>query len=131
MDVNLDEKRKQAAELRMAGVGYQQIAQQLGFESVSGAYDATQAGLRAAFEEPTSEIRRLEVDRLDAMLTGLWAKARRGDVTAVDRVLKLMERRARYLNLDSDGSPQAGEKGDPVDDLASRRAARRSGTPGL
>ena len=122
----MSERQQRAAQLRMAGLSYAQIAQQLNYDSISGAYAATQAGFETACNEPTSDIRKLELERLDVLLTGLWASARKGDVASVDRVLKLMERRARYLGLDSDGSPQAGEQGDIVDDLASKRAHRRS-----
>ena len=128
VDPNMDDRHTRAAQLRMAGLSYAQIATQLGYANDSGAYDAVQSGFTKQFNEPTTDIRRLEIERLDVLLTGLWAQARRGDVTAIDRVLKVMERRSRYLGLDSDGSPQHGEQGDVVDDLAARRNNRRSGT---
>ena len=42
-----------------------------------------------------------ELDRLDKMLQGLWSEARRGNYHSIDRVLRIMERRARYLGLDA------------------------------
>jgi hypothetical protein len=106
-DLRTDEKQRQAAALRLAGVEYSKIAEQLGYASASGAYHAAQAGLTAAVDEPKSQIRALELRRLDEMLVGLWRKARGGDLAAVDRVLKVMERRARYLTLDGVGAEPA------------------------
>ena len=60
-------------------------------------------------------VRSLELARLDEMLLGLWGKASRGELQSVDRVLKILERRARYLGLDA---PQRqsleGPDGGPV-----------------
>lgn len=119
------ERRRQACELRLAGVGYAQIARQLGYASASGAHAAVQQGMKAAFEEPHGEVRRLELERLDALLVGLWPKARRGDASAVDRVLRVMDRRARYLGLDAAEEQPATT--DPLDEVAEKRA-RRLGT---
>lgn len=94
------DKRRQAVELRLAGATYQQIADRLAFANHSGARKAVQAGLKEAIREPAEEVLDRELARLDSMLLGLWDKARRGDVFAVDRVLKIMDRRARYLGLD-------------------------------
>ena len=49
----------------------------------------------------TEEVRKVEVERLDGMLQALWPKAEDGDEKTVDRVLKLMERRAKLLGLDA------------------------------
>lgn len=56
---------------------------------------------RAQVAADAAELRAEEVSRLDAMLAGLWPDARRGHLGAVDRVLRLMERRARLLGLDA------------------------------
>lgn len=132
------ERRSQAAELRLAGLTYQAIADRLGFSSVSGAYNATQLGLRSKHEDP--DVLRLELERLDAMLGGVWAKARRGDLGAVDRVLKITEARLRIherLEARGDAPPAPSPAGTPgpgespvervkrvADELAARRAAQ-------
>jgi hypothetical protein len=124
----LAEKRRTAAEMRLAGASYEQIARQLEYRSVSSAHDAVQAGMAAAMQDPDSEIRRMELDRLDVLLVGLWPKARRGDVAAVDRVLKVMERRSRYLGLDAtaeSGPAKPSGKSD-IEIQRERRAERRS-----
>jgi hypothetical protein len=123
----LAEKRRRAAELRIAGATYEQIARQLGYSGVSGAFAAVEEGLRDAFAEPNSDIRRLELDRLDALLLGLWPQARKGNLGAIDRALKIMERRARYLGLDknADTGLQTGTGDGKIVSIKEARANRK------
>jgi hypothetical protein len=51
-------------------------------------------------QEPAELIVTQELERLDAMLEGLWPRATAGNVRAVEGVLQIMNRRARYLGLD-------------------------------
>jgi len=88
--------------LRKAGATYDQIAEKTGLarEGARLAVSRALKGLAAATTEAAEEVRQLELDRLDAMLLGLWQKAQRGDAQAIDRVLRIQERRAKYLGLD-------------------------------
>lgn len=95
------ERHRQALELRKAGLSYRAIADQLGYSSVSGCYKAIRAALHAVIAEPAAEVLALELQRLDDMLAGLWVEARRGNVLKVDRVLRIMARRADLLGLDA------------------------------
>jgi hypothetical protein len=52
-------------------------------------------------QEPADELRGLELERLDRMQEGLWDKAIRGNLRAVDRVLKIMKRQSQLLGLDA------------------------------
>lgn len=99
---SLDRQLK-ALELRRMGKSYHEIAAALGMGR-SQAHKLVQDGLaeaRAQVAADAAELRAEEVSRLDAMLAGLWPDARRGHLGAVDRVLRLMERRARLLGLDA------------------------------
>jgi hypothetical protein len=89
-----------ALELRKAGASFQQIADQLGYAGPSGAYQAVMSALDATLREPGESVRTLELERLDRMTLGLWQGAIAGEYQAVDRVLKIMDRRARLLGLD-------------------------------
>lgn len=95
------ERQRQALELRKAGMTYQGIADRLGYSSVSGCYKAIRSALFAVIKEPAEEVLTLELQRLDDMLAGLWVDARKGNVLKVDRVLKIMTRRAELLGLDA------------------------------
>jgi len=95
------ERRGQALALRKAGLGYAAIARQLGYAGPSGAHKAIMTALHAVTREPARELVELEVARLDDLLLGLWADARKGNVAKIDRVLKIMARRAVLLGLDA------------------------------
>lgn len=93
------EREIRALDLRISGMNYRTIAQQLGI-SESGAYKAVVRALKRLNEqiiERADEVRRMELDRLNKMLRGLWPAALKGNQGAIDRVIKIMDRRARYI----------------------------------
>lgn len=94
------EKKRQALELRKAGVGYQAIADKLGYKGPAGAHYAVKSALAAITKPAAAEVRDLEVERLDAMLFAIWPQVRNGNFGALDRAIKIMERRAKLLGLD-------------------------------
>lgn len=107
----------QALELRRAGKSYPEIAAALGV-ATSHAHRLVEEGMtdaRSQVGAEAAQLRSEEISRLDAMLQGLWPAARKGGVTAVDRVLKIMERRARLLGLDSPvrAAVEGGPPGSP------------------
>jgi hypothetical protein len=98
--IQTKETAARALELRKAGATYEQIAQQLGYAHKGKAYEAVTAAMREVTREGAEEVLNLELARLDALTVALWPKARQGSGPAVDRVLKVMERRAKLLGLD-------------------------------
>lgn len=94
------DRHLKALELRKAGVSYRHIAEQLGYRGVSGAHSAVARALKKAIQEPAAEVLKLELERLDALLLALWSDAKRGNYGAIDRTLKIMERRSKLLGLD-------------------------------
>jgi len=99
--IEVTERQRQAVELRKAGAGFEEIARQLGYKDASGAYRAVKAALLKTIQQPSDELRALEAARLDAMLLGIYADARKGNVSKIDRVLKIMARRADLFGLDA------------------------------
>lgn len=95
------EKRRRALQMRKGGATYEQIAAQVGYASKATAYKAVRDELRALPADDAGELRTLERSRLDALLTAAWSKAMRGDLWAVDRCLRIMERRAALEGLDA------------------------------
>jgi hypothetical protein len=107
------ERKLRALDLRKAGATYQMIADQLGYGGPSGAYKAVTSALKATLKEPADELRTMELERLDAMLLPLWRRVQNGDERAVDRVLRIMERRAKLLGLDAPAKrPVSGSEDD-------------------
>jgi hypothetical protein len=95
------ERQLYALELRREGKSFPQIARELGYRSVAGAYDAVMGALRETLREPAEQVRALELERLDQMLDAIWPTALTGSIPAQAQVLRLMERRAKYLGLDA------------------------------
>lgn len=114
----------EAARLRTRHWTYQQIADELGYASRGAAYDGVQRALQAVVREPAEELRTLELERLDRLaraaeqvLEAHHVRVSGGGIVqgmdghpvedsgpvlaAIDRLLKIQERRARLLGLDS------------------------------
>lgn len=97
------ERQQKALELRRMGLGYAEIGAQLGIGK-SQSHRLVVEALEDAIAQinlDADHLRAEEVSRLDGMLRGLWPDARKGNLGAVDRVLKIMERRAKLLGLDA------------------------------
>lgn len=90
----------QALELRKAGVSYQRIAEALGFNSPQAAWKAVNSALKKTVQEPSDELRKLEVERLDAAAAAIYPSVKQGQYGAIDRWIRIMERRAKLLGLD-------------------------------
>jgi hypothetical protein len=95
------DKARKAVELRRTGASYDAIAGQLGYANRSGAWKAVQQALKRSVRESGDAVRQLENDRLDRLLLSLWKRALEGDLEALDRVLKIMKRRAELNGLDA------------------------------
>ena len=93
-------KEREALELRTAGHGWQEIADQLGYANASGPWKAVDRILAKQIREPAETLIALELVRLDAMLKAIFEKILLGDLGAIDRGLRIMERRAKLLGLD-------------------------------
>lgn len=95
------ERMYQALEMRKAGMGYKEIAEALGYTCHASAVKAVQRALKQTLREPADDVRELELERLEAMWRKTWEWIERGDPRAIDRALRIMERRAKYLGLDA------------------------------
>ncbi|MFF2402691.1 hypothetical protein [Streptomyces goshikiensis] len=71
---------------------------------------------RTELNDDVDEMRALEADRLDRLFFVAYKKAVRDqDLAAIDRTLRIMERRARLLGLDMPTKTElAGPEGGPV-----------------
>ncbi len=120
-DLETAERDAEAARLRKRSWTYQQIADHLGINR-SSAYQAVQRVLKETVQEPAEDLRTLELERLDDMAQAVLKVLEKHHVTvsngrivflgdepliddapvlaAVDRLLKIQERRAKLLGLD-------------------------------
>ena len=117
------ERDAEAARLRTRGYSYQQIADELGWVSRGDAYRAVQRVLADTVKEAGDEVRAIELARLDGLHVAAMDVLEREHVTvsngrivvlgdaplpddgpvlaAIDRLLKIQERRAKLLGLDA------------------------------
>lgn len=108
------ERRSFVLNLRKAGVTYMEIArlaiQEFGSDSLPKGWDERYAykdvkreleRLRKDMAVDVEDIRELDLERLDVMLEAIWKKATgdKTDYDAMDRVLRIMERRDKLLGL--------------------------------
>ena len=96
-------RRAKALLLRKAGMTYEQIGEMMGCTRQNAHQLVTKAlqEIRIKGEQDAEEIKLLELERLDTFFMGLWQNAKKGNVQALDRALKIMERRAKLLGLDA------------------------------
>jgi hypothetical protein len=94
-------KQQQALTMRLAGAQYETIASQLGYKDRSGAFRAVQAALKSTLREPAEALRELEAQRLDAANLAIWSPVQQGNLQAIDRFIKISQRRADLLGLDA------------------------------
>lgn len=95
------ERRKTALDLRREGLSYRRIAALMG-RDLKGVYEDVQAAIAAIPAESAEQVRAMELERLDRMLTPALRKlVRMADPDAIASTLKIMDRRAKYLGLDA------------------------------
>jgi len=99
--IELAEKQRRACEMRCQGKTYDEIAAELGYAGKSGAYHAVATAVAELPREAADELRAMELEKLNKMETFLWEQARQGDQFAIDRLLKIQDRRAKLMGLDS------------------------------
>lgn len=107
-------RQADALRLRKEGRTFEEIGAALGI-SRQAAHKAVSSALKAVTREPALELQALELERLDALTAAVWPAASSGDLPAVDRVLRLMERRAKLCALD--GAHRANELPDSLREL--------------
>jgi hypothetical protein len=97
------DRKEEALALRRAGHSYRAIASLLSI-SKSRAHELVSEGLEDAREQIAAASSALlveEVSRLDGMLKKVYPAAEGGDLQAVDRVIKIIERRAKLLGIEA------------------------------
>ena len=90
-----------AFQLRKTGASYELIAEKLGYANATSAQGAINNRIRQYYKpDDVEEVVAMELARLDALQLVAWRRVQDGDLNAMDRILKIMERRAKYLGLD-------------------------------
>jgi len=100
--------RASALELRRAGASLREIANAIGVSHVQAKryLDAAMKDLQDAQNDSAEATRAVELDRLDRLHMALWPRAIGGkdkapDYHAIDRLVRIADRRAKLLGLDA------------------------------
>jgi hypothetical protein len=94
---------QQIYDLRVRGMSYEKIAQLVNRDryAVARLYQEEIKRVSAAEIRDTDALRRLEIERLDAMQAQIWSRVMQGELEAAAVTLKILERRSKLLGLDA------------------------------
>jgi hypothetical protein len=99
--INYAERRRQALELRSIRMSYQAIADKLYNGHKGNCHRDLQRAFADITQEPAEFVRYQELELLDSMARAVMTKALKGDEKAIGTILRIQERRARYIGLDT------------------------------
>lgn len=137
------QRREKALQLRAQGYRYREIAEAVGYNDTSAAWNAVKQALDELRERTCDQADRyriLEDQRLDMLAAPLWQRLTRtvtdqrtGDETtepnyrAIDRLIRIAERRARLWGLDeTDRHRQSADDAQAVADLTAAAASQEA-----
>jgi len=102
LEPDLFEREYEVLRYRKGGMTFDQIAQKLGYAQESGARAAFKRAIERTRDEGlAAEDRTLHRARLETALNAIWPKVLKGDLRAIDRMLKILERDAKLHGLDA------------------------------
>lgn len=128
-DADAASLRLEALALRRRGRSYRKIADELGVSLTTAHRYVTTELERLAKEcgEEAAIVRQMELDRLDVALDALADRIEQGDDRAVATMLRIQERRAKLLGLDSPDRQQVEVTGIDPRELLAQKLGRDSG----
>ncbi len=91
-----------ALQMRLRRATYREIARAVGYSSPGNAYRAVEREIAKVPREHAKQLRTQELETLDAVqarIMGLILDGKSPDLWAIDRVLAIMDRRARLMGL--------------------------------
>lgn len=108
------QRRVRAVQLASLGYTYESIAKEVGYGNRGTAYRAVRDELERCSVEAVDTLRRVELDRLEALQRAVWDRAMRGDVAAVNAAVRIIESQIRLLGLDQPESKRDAENASTV-----------------
>lgn len=99
--INATEKKREALRLRKQGLSLRAIGEKLklSHEAVRGYIQSALAEVAEETLQDATQLRALEVERLDAYLLALAPKIEKGDTQAISTALRVTEQRAKLLGI--------------------------------
>ena len=111
-------RRAKAVKLRGQGLSWREVANACGYKSASAACTAVGQALKATTAEVAKPLRGVENAKLDRLEKMLWPLIESGgedgpNGPAIDRLLRVLERRAKLFGLDMPTQPPDGDGASP------------------
>lgn len=100
-DLGTVDRQQQALELYLSGMTYDQVAKTVGYHNKGSAQRAVANLLKRVDHSLATEYRDRQNARLERSMLAIWPKVLKGDLQAVDRVIRLSERQSKLLGLDA------------------------------
>jgi hypothetical protein len=101
------ERENKVLELRSQSYTWRAIADAVGYASGGGALKAYMRAIKRQQQEPVEAALFMELSRLDELQSTYWEPAVQGNMRAGEFVLRIMDRRAKFLGLDAPTKIQA------------------------
>lgn len=103
-EVPTDDMGREAFKLRQRGESWELIAREVGFSS-PGSAQVSASKYRQSLRIHISDERKeedldMELSRLNTLQAAIWDNALSGDLQAIDRILKIIQTRAKLVGLD-------------------------------
>lgn len=95
------ERQRQALQLRTAGATFDKIAGELGYASASGAHKAVTTALKELPMEDAETLRAVQLAQIDRAILSIYPRVTKGELAAIDRLVKLQSRQAELMGLDA------------------------------
>ncbi|MCY0957724.1 hypothetical protein [Streptomyces sp. H27-H5] len=128
------ERRRKAVSMRLAGVDWQTITEQLGYRDRNTACKDVRRALAAARKAEAEEVEALKamtVLRYDRLQAAFWSKALKGDAKAAEVVIKIIAGRSRIEGTEAPVrmNVDAQRLGDEIMALIHSEAGDAEGAP--
>ena len=92
-------RKCRAIQLKLQGLTYQQIADELGYTSRGTVYKIIKTAQATQLTDAVEEHLDIEVSRLNALQAAVWPAAMSGDLRALVVAARIIEARCRLLGL--------------------------------
>jgi hypothetical protein len=98
------ERRKKAIALKLAGLDYQAIADQLGYADRAAAWIDIDRALKKNLAEEAEQVellRHVAVQQLNRLQAAVWPKAVKGDTRAAETALRVITQRCKLQGVEA------------------------------
>lgn len=83
------------------GYTFERIAQEMGYASPGGAYEAYKRGVARAVVDTPKEAKMADLRRIDKIIEALMTELQNGNLKVIDPLLRTLDRKSKYLGLDT------------------------------